>query len=262
MKKWIAFMCGFFCYMLCALPVRADVIWEPPDSFYEEFSSECEYVGRTFTANGPDGEVILYESPVSGKVIARWENGYKAYISFTYEDKNGTVWGVCEDRNSSKTGWMPMEYMDVVYDGISFGEEYIADITEQEGALDEQYLGKNICCWNYPGASEGYEMRVESYVPEYHRIYVDGQGHTWGNVGYYFGYKNVWICLDQPDAEFDTLYPSGTSGIGEAQPPKKDFTEERITPDGKQSVTIIIVLLLVIFITGILIVMLRRENKK
>ena len=262
MRRWIAFVCGFLCYMLCILPVRADVIWEPQESFYEEVSSECEYVGRVFTANGPDGEVILYASPVSGRVIARWENGFKAYISFTYEDKNGTIWGIYEEGDSSKTGWMPMEYMDVVYDGISFGEEYMADITEQNGALDEQYLGKSIYYWRYPGASEGYDMKVESYVPEYHRTYVDSQGHTWGNVGYYFGHKNVWICLDQPEAEFDTLYPGGTSGIGEAQPTEKDFPADRITPDGKQNLVIVLVVLLVIFVTGVLVVMLKRGNRK
>lgn len=262
MRRWIAFVCGFFCCMLCTLPVRADVIWEPEDSFYEEFSSKCEYVGRTFTANGPDGEVILYESPVSGKVIARWDNGFQAYISFTYQDKNGTVWGIYEEGNGSQTGWMPMEYMDVVYDSISFEEEYMADITEQTGALDEQYLGKNICYWPYPGASEGYDINVNSYVPEYHRIYVDSQGHTWGNVGYYFGRKNVWICLDQPEAEFDTLYPGGSSGIGETQPPEKEFSSERITPGGKQNMTVLIVLLLVVLVTGLSLVMLRRENRK
>lgn len=261
MKKWIAFLSGCLCYMLCILPARADVIWEPQDSFYEEFSSECEYVGRTFTANGPDGEVILYQSPVSAREVARWENGFKAYISFTYEDENGVVWGVYEE-HGSKTGWMPMEYMDVVYDAISFAEEYEADITAETGALDEQYVHESVWFWRYPGATEGYETTVESYVPEYDGTYVDSHGHSWGNVGYYFGHKNFWICLDQPDADFETLYPGGVSGIGLTQPAEKDFPAERIAPDGKQNKTILIAILLVIFVTGVSVVMLRRENKK
>lgn len=232
MKRWIVFLSGFLCYMACTLSVRADVIWEPKDSFYEKFSSECEYIGRTFTANGPDSEVILYESPVSGRVIARWENGFKAYISFSYKDSDGIVWGIYEDHSNSQTGWMPMEYMDVVYDSISFWEEYQTDITAQKGALDERYLGENIYFWKYPGASEGYSIKVADYTPTYGGTYVDSQGHTWGNVGYYFGRKNVWICLDQPGAEFDTLYPGGSSGIGEAKTPEKNFTADRITPSG------------------------------
>lgn len=261
MKKWIAFLSGCLCYMLCILPARADVIWEPQDSFYEEFSSECEYVGRTFTANGPDGEVILYQSPVSAREVARWENGFKAYISFTYEDENGVVWGVYEE-HGSKTGWMPMEYMDVVYDAISFAEEYEADIVAEAGALDEQYVHESVWFWRYPGATEGYETTVESYVPEYDGTYVDSHGHSWGNVGYYFGHKNFWICLDQPDADFETLYPDGASGIGLTQPAEKDFPAERIAPDGKQNKTILIAVLLVIFVTGVSVVVLRRENKK
>lgn len=261
MKKWIAFLGGCLCYMFCVLPVRADVIWEPLDSFYEKHSSECEYVSRTFTANGPDGEVIVYESPVSGREVARWENGFKVYISFTYEDENGIVWGIYEEQGS-KTGWMPMEYMDVVYDAISFAEEYEADIMAETGALDEQYLGESVRFWSYPGATEGYEATVENYVPEYHGTYVDSQGHRWGNVGYYFARKNFWICLDQPGADFDTLYPDGTSGIGVTQPAEKDFPAERIVPDGKQNKLILIAIPLVILVTGVAIVILRREYKK
>lgn len=249
--------------MFCVLSVQADLIWEPRDSFYEEHSSECEYVSRTFTANGPDGEVIVYESPVSDRVIARWENGFTAYISFTYEDRNGTVWGVYEELSDSRTGWMPMEYMDVVYDSISFAEEYQADFVAQEGTLDDQYQEKSIYLWEYPGSKEGYSMMTESsYMPEYHRTYVDSQGHTWGNVGYYFGYKNGWICLDQPDAEFDTLYPDGAPGIGEGRPEEKHFTADRITPgtNGNSLVVIVVVaVLLVALVTGILLVILRRK---
>lgn len=261
MKKWIAFLSGCLCYMLCILPVRADVIWEPLDSFYEKHSSECEYVSRTYTANGPDGEVILYESPISDREVARWENGFNAYISFTYEDENGVVWGIYEDHDS-KTGWMPMEYMDVVYDAISFAEEYEADITTETGELDEQYLGESVWFWRYPGATEGYEATVDNDVPQYHGTYVDSQGHSWGNVGYYFGHKNFWICLDRPGADFDTLYPEGTSGIGVTQPEEKVFPVERIVPGGKQNKLILIAILLVIFVTGVAIVMLRREYKK
>ncbi len=261
MRRWSVFGGAVLCCMLWALPVRADVIWEPQDSFYEKHSSECEYVGRTFTANGPDGEVILYESPVSGKVVDRWENGFTAYISFTYEDKGGTVWGVYEEYGD-QTGWMPMEYMDVVYDSISFEEEYAADLMEQSGGLDKQYLGTSVWFWPYPGASEGYESKVQNDVPGYHRTYMDSQGRTWGKVGYYFGHKDFWICLDQPDAAFDALYPDGGSGIGDTQPKEKDFAAERITPSSKQSMTVLLVILLVAFVTGATTLMVSRESKR
>lgn len=132
-------------------------------------------------------------------------NGFKAYISFSYKDPNGIVRGIYEDQ---------------------------ADITAQEGTLDEQHPGKDIYFRKYPGTSAGYRIQPSNDMPGYHSTYVDSQGHTWGNVSYYFGHKNVRICLDQPGAEFDTLYPGGISGIGEARPPEKNFTSDRIAPDG------------------------------
>ena len=156
-----------------------------------------------------------------------------------------------------------MEYMDVVYDSISFREEYQADFTAQEGTLDEQYLGKDIYFWKYPGASAGYCIQPSNDMQRYHSTYVASQGNTWGNVSYYFGHKNVWICLDQPEAEFDTLYPGGSSGIGEAQPPEKNFTTDRITPGGNADSPVIPItaaVLLTSLATGGLLLLKRKKQ--
>lgn len=261
MRRWVIFLVGSFCCMLWALPVQADLIWEPQDSFYEEHSSECEYVSRIYTANGPDGEVILYESPVSARVVDRWENGFTAYISFTYKDGSGTVWGVYGE-SGARTGWMPMEYMDVVYDSISFEEEFAADIAQQSGELDGQYLGRNVWFWSYPGDAEGYESEIRDHVPEYYMTYADSQGRTWGKVGYYFGHRNFWICLDQPDAAFDALYPDGSSGIGDTPSGEKEFSDERIIPGDGQSRTALLAALLTALVAGGTAVLLIRESKK
>ena len=63
MKKILCLWAVVGCFLFCGLCVRADVIWEPEDSFYKKHSEECVYVNRLYTANGPDGEVILYKSP-------------------------------------------------------------------------------------------------------------------------------------------------------------------------------------------------------
>ena len=86
MKKFICLMVMMTCFLFCTISVRADVIWEPQDDFYEKHRSDCTHVGRQFIADGPDGKVILYKSPESVKEVATWENGYKVWISFTYED--------------------------------------------------------------------------------------------------------------------------------------------------------------------------------
>lgn len=261
MKKWICALSVFLGCMLCVLPVRADVIWEPQNSFYEKHSSECEYVGRTFTANGPDGEVILYESPVSARKVATWENGHKVHIDFSYKDEKGTLWGVYEDRD--KSGWVPMEYMDVVYDHISFAEEYGEKLQKKDGTLDQQYMGKEIYFWSYPASPYQSFVTIGDDLPNYYRIYEDGAGHIWGNVGYYYGDKNVWICLDEPDAGLDALYPDGAPGIGETKPVEKNFTGERITPEGGQGNTVVwvaILVLLVVVLTGGLLFVLKKRG--
>ena len=32
-------------------------------------------------------------------------------------------------------------------------------------------------------------------------IFVDEEGHTWGAVGYLYGCRDSWFCLDAPDGE-------------------------------------------------------------
>ena len=44
---------------------------------------------------------------------------------------------------------------------------------------------------------------------------MDGVGNRWGHVGYYFGRKDTWICIDASSAEFEQLYPDGAPQIGQ-----------------------------------------------
>ncbi|MCI9005811.1 MAG: hypothetical protein HFH39_11390 [Lachnospiraceae bacterium] len=203
MKKWLYFLGITLSCILFTISTHADVLFEPEDSFYQERRSECTYVSRQFTANGPEGKVIVYESPESSKVVDTWENGHQATVAYTYEDKDGTVWGVCESG-----GWMPMEYMEVIYDNISFMEEHAADIKAQQGTLDKQE-GEKIIFWKYPGSEDSYEAEAWDTPLGYENVYEDSEGHSWGYVGYYYGYKEVWVCIDQPTADFQQLYPNG-----------------------------------------------------
>lgn len=206
MKKLLGIWGGIICCLcclLCALPVKADVIWEPEDSFYQKHASECTYVNRLFTAKGPDGKVIVYQSPEMPIVVETWENGSREWISYTYQDGDGIVWGYCG-------GWMPMAYMEVVYDTISFEEEYADQIMGESGDLDSRYLGEEIYYWGYPGAENGDILTVgDQYTPSYSGVFTDEEGRKWGKVGYYFGRRNVWVCIDWPEADYEELYPNG-----------------------------------------------------
>ena len=90
--------------MVSVLPVSADIIWEPEDMFYNDHASECTYVNRAFTANGPDGIVIVYKNPESPQKVTQLENGTVIYISYTYQDSDGILWGIYENTNAKKTG--------------------------------------------------------------------------------------------------------------------------------------------------------------
>lgn len=148
--KWmISFMA---CCVMMVCPVKADVIWEPMgDAFYEEHAGECEYQVRSYTANGPEGKVIVYKSPEDATETAVIENGKVVSISYTYMDKNGVSWGVYENWETDEQGWLPMDYMEVVYDYLSFEEDYGTAIKAQEGTLSKEYSGQTILIWDYPG---------------------------------------------------------------------------------------------------------------
>ena len=196
-KKIFSAAAATLCCMFGAMSVKADMIWEPMDSFYSEHSAECTYVNRVFTANGPDGKVILYVSPEVPEPVAVWENGYTAHISFTYEDRDGILWGISDD-SDGRVGWVPMDYVEVVYDSIAFREEHAAELVEQAGELEGVDYGEAFYFWEYPGSSVFHDMTMGDYPPSYYCVYTDERGHSWGCVGYYFGIRDVWVCLDEP----------------------------------------------------------------
>lgn len=261
MKKIFYVFTALICYMLLSIPVMADVIWEPSDPFYEAHADECEYMGRSFTANGPDGKVILYKSPELPEVVAVWENGHKAYIHFTYRDQSGILWGIYDDHQDT-VGWMPMDYMEVIYDSISFCEEHSAQITEQFGVLSEDYQGQDIFLWRYPGSTEYDSLKYDNNPPTYDNVYVDENENRWGFVGYWYGHKKVWICLNAPNADLDQLYPNGAPVIETPRTPDTSENVPRIVPKSKSWVIplTIFLVLLTAAVTTILLLLLKRKK--
>lgn len=283
MKKMICVLAGFMCYVLCTFSVRADVIWEPEDAFYEKHASECDYVNRRFTANGPDGVVIVYKSPEMPEVVDTWENGYQVSISHTYEDGDGVLWGIY-DNYKGKCGWVPMDYMELVYDGISFREEYKAEIQAQEGEIAGEYLDTEVYFWEYPGADVYTLITVQGDMPQYRGMFVDENGNRWGNVGYYYGVKDSWICVDKPGASYEELYPEGAPQRGKSpasseeeqkgaqdsdpgtadQDEENGDTEDRIVPkgDSRAMTAALAMVALVVVVTAVLLKVLGRKGEK
>ena len=209
MKRKISFWAICVGLMLNVLPVQADLIWEPEgDDFYTEHREECEYINRTYIANGPDGQVMVYESPLSQEIVDVWEKGKAAYISFAYDDASGVLWGIYDSGDASKSGWVCLEHMARKYDSKTFCEEYQDQLTE-ETVLVKGNEENKVLFWKYPGARENSEVIIEPEGFELHLTFVDEEGHKWAHVGYYRGMKQYWVCVDAPAAEFETLYPNG-----------------------------------------------------
>ena len=211
MKKVMRILTVILCWMIFVLPVSADVIWEPyNDDFYEKYRVSCQLVNRNYTTDGPEGKVIVYKSPENPSVVATWENGHVANIYYTWTDEKGIVWGMNNNWETNETGWMPMEYMDVVYDYICFEEEFGDSFVEETVAISEEYVSTGVYFWDYPGAETYMEVPMPdtaANMPMCGKTYVDESGRKWGYIGYYRAIRNKWVCLDEPVADYSVLYP-------------------------------------------------------
>ena len=164
-------------------------------------------------------------------------------------------------------------------------QEEIVGAVEQD--LDSQYLGQEIYLWEYPGAENGTPMQTQEHLPTYSHVFQDEEGRLWGNVNYYYGMKNKWVCIDQPTADFEALFPNGAPQRGNTkneqnntgqektseestkisadssmEQPDKQSSAERIVPKQKQSIVIIttiLVLVVVLVTAGLLVILWRRK---
>lgn len=209
MKRTICLLLALLLCLAMTPAVSADVIYEPEDTFYWDHRGECQPHDRGYYAAGPDNVAVVYRSPVSSAVVERVKNGDTLWISYTYEDENGILWGYTEhyeDHRIDWSGWVPMDYLLLRYDHICFDEEFADRLGYEEGRL-EGFAGQTIHAWSYPGSEGSYTITVEeSYGPSYGTVFTDDAGRKWGCCPYYFGYRSFWICLDDPTADYRTLY--------------------------------------------------------
>lgn len=263
MKRLVALICAVMLAVCCIASVSADVIFEPNDSFYETHRDACVRHERSYTAVGPNGDVTVYESPESDKVMATYANGEALYISYIYTDPAGIQWGFYENWETNVSGWIPMDYLELIYDGISFEEEFGHLFTEEEGTLAVEHQGKTVKFWKYPGSSEYLEWTVEGEnMPVYQTVYTDANGVRWGREGYYMGLRGYWMNLDAPDAEY---VPVESVEPEETEPQEQKDPVEEIKPgktEGMPSGVLVAVIAVsaVVVVTGGLLVVLKRKK--
>jgi hypothetical protein len=264
-------LCTAFClYLLQDFEMaHADVIWEPQNDFYESHAQSCDYVNRTYTVNGPGGQAAVYESPESSKELTTLNNGLTVFILFSYTDSNNNAWGVFESSTEDVTGWVAMDYLKLCYDSIEFQKDYAKEFVSEAGTLSADAADGKIYFWDYPGSDSFYECPLaddEENKPEYQTVFTDEAGHKWGLIAYYFGYKNVWSCLDAPSADFAELFPDGAPARGDSDAAEDTKEPDIIKPANSHQKVVIIFLiaavLVLVVVTAAFLILIYKKNAR
>ena len=246
MKRW--YIALFILLLLLPSLVLADVIVEPDNTFFWKHQGECTHTdGRTYLANGPDGTLPLYTAPGSSaaKTIP---NGEALYCEWIYTDQVGTVWGFSMRHEL----WAPLGYTLVQYDHVAFREQYGDKFMPNDDRLTIPG-GQPIAMYAYPGAPDPFLVDMgDGLTPE--ELYVDAQGKTWGSVGYYYGIRNTWVCLDDPSNE--NLQTEAK------EPVPAGFSAPKSLPSGSRIGLIACLVGGVVLITAAAILILFRRKKR
>ena len=214
MKRLITLVLAVILVLGLSAAAYADILWIPDNLFLNQHWEECPRMDRSYRALT---EVTVYASPEDSTVMWTISEGEPWRLYYTYEDSNGNLWGCLEKWEFGETGWVPMAYMELVYDYISFAEEFGDEFItlDKVGQLPEEFRDDVVMFWSYPGSQIADEFDLGQwageYYPEYEAVYEDTLGRRWGYVNYYMGCRNFWICLDDPTADYDTLYPAGST---------------------------------------------------
>lgn len=198
---------------------KADLLPTPDNDFFQKHSSECEYVPRTYIANGTNGSVQVWKSPGSHKVITTYPNNTKFNVLYFYTDNNNEAWGIFYSiEQNPHYGWLLLSDLQVEYDNISFCQEHKNEFKEYNEEFDnyEVQTSAPIILWTYPGSG-----KIDGHIKEcdqYHSIvftFVDDNDYLWGYYAYtsspgtwrtYWGCSAAWICISDPTNEKIPIY--------------------------------------------------------
>ena len=192
-KRFIVFILLLF-LAIPALIVSADVIYEPRNDFYQQNRDKCVYLGRSFYANGDGGSVSVKNEPGDGRELESVKNGEVLEIEYSclYESE---YWGLVYE-----SGWVKMDQLLVIYDYISFDEEHQGEFYQYNGDYAEIKKAGAALAWHWPGSGEPIwtiqDIDTESFYVSH--AYKDKDGREWGFVTYFYGSRNIWVCISDP----------------------------------------------------------------
>lgn len=237
-RKLIALLTAVLLLAAMTTPAFADLIWEPMgNNFYEKHRDECEYVNRAYLANGGEGYVTIKKSPDSSAEIMNVANGTTLFINFVWTDKDGIQWGIGYPAGAfDSEGWVPLSDLAMIYDYRDFEEDHSKEFKAYDGCGDDL---TEACAYSYPGGV--FESKLESWGDNdftlsdcFDVLYTDENGLRWSYVGYYYGHRNCWVCIDDPLNEnlgVETVLTVGqVRGSEQLNPPAEPPAEESDAP--------------------------------
>ena len=171
--------------------VRADLILEPENQFYQTHSDQCEYVDRQYYTQS---KIDSWTAP-NGRKSGSIPGNTRLQISHIYTDSQGIEWGVyLEDEK-----WVLMADVYLVYDSRQFIDDHMEEIFS--GEEETLPAGEKAVLWSYPCSGENQGILEPEEELTFSEFYKDRQERIWGNLGYYRGIRDRWICLSDPENE-------------------------------------------------------------
>lgn len=197
-RKLLALLMALLLMVMMATPAFADVLWMPRENVSYDYD---KVLNRVFFTNGGDGYVTVYTAPGSMSKVTNLANGTRFCVVYTREEKDGSLWGLGYGGVSDVAeGWVPLADMALIYDHISFEEDHGQEFQKYDGSGDGL---TEACTYSYPGGvylSTAKTMDGGAYTlaEGFRNLYTDENGLRWSYIGYYYGLRNFWICIDDP----------------------------------------------------------------
>ncbi len=178
----------------CAFPstANADVLPMISGDFFWNNSLDCEYDGRSYFVDSVAGKITTYISPLETIPNGSYQNGEEITIEYTYQSE-GMMWGGNND------GWVLMDNLGVIYDNKQFFIDNASEISTYEGDIFSIPIAM---LYTYPNSGECYQLVEDAnyllITEAIGSFYTDEAGNEWGNIVYYYGRKNAWVCISDP----------------------------------------------------------------
>lgn len=197
MKKLASLSLAALLLFALAAQVSADVIWEPMDDFYQAHREECTRVEYRYEAQKDTPAYITPEEP--GAKDAVIPAGTVMFINYLWQDGAWGATSAWEIPNVPDGDcWVQLADFRRLYWKSDFLEDHRAEIRDQTGEVSAAEKSR---LWTYPGSGTSYEIGgSDGFSDEigYYQVYTDEEGREWGRVSYYYGHRDEWICISDP----------------------------------------------------------------